>query len=165
MKIAINDLELTFRKCDAEQFKTKWTATLLYAPYELDFEFDESLFFDKKSNEIKIDWKLIEEFVLHIIKNLDLIQSKGISVLEELHKQVFGKEELLKTEGYFQTGGVELKRYRKEEYTTTYYHFAYDVHYFLESRKNFEMDSYHSYQAQFSSHNGLTICGVSRFGS
>jgi hypothetical protein len=169
MKIAINDVELTFNKSGADGNSKVWYSTVHYNQYELDFEFDEVLFFDKKSNETTICWKLIEKFVDNILKNLDLIQSKGSSVLEELHRQVFGLDKLVKTKGYFRIGSIALKKLWNhglviEEDSRIIPYFEYDIYYFLESKEDRLMDPYHSYFAHFSNHNNLTITGVSRFG-
>jgi len=172
MKIVVENKELTFKKIDYSLFAVEkkdsdeWSATLPYKNYELDFEFSESLFIEKETGKINIDWILIEEFVKHIFENIETIQTKGSFVLEELHRQIFGEDELNKSKGYFEVAGICLKDYRKgnNEFQFSRAFFKYSASYFLESRKEILMDPYHSYEAQFSNQNDLTIIGVSRIG-
>lgn len=89
----------------------------MYNGYELDFEFSELLFLQKESSKIIIDWILIEEFVGHILENVEQIQTKGSFVLEELHRQVFGDENLYRAKGEHRILKLlkELDRLTKEE--------------------------------------------------
>ena len=171
MKIVFKNNELIFRKVpdifiNGENRKSDdWSSTILFNDYELDFEFDESIFKYKETEEIDIDWIIVEELVEHILENIEAIQTKGSLVLEELYSQVFGEEHLNKCKGYFKMGGIKLQKYKKIEknpFSKSY--FEYEIHYFLESGIDYLMDPYHSYKAKFSSHNGLTIIGVTRIG-
>ena len=167
MKIEINGEEIVFKKGLAQTEENHvWCATIFYHQHELDFEIEEALVSNSDSGELSIDSKLVSSFVQHVLDNLDSIQSKGASVLTELHKQVFKENELLRTKGYFKAGGIELKNAgnRLGNSPTFIPYFEYDVYYFLESEENFLMDPNHSYYAHFSNHNGLTIAGVSRIG-
>ncbi len=173
MKIVVQNTELDFGKIpelstddSTVMYTDEWSATVLYNDYELDFEFDESSFKEKDSSVVKIDWVLIEEFVEHILENIESIQEKGSFVLEELHRQIFGEDNLNKNKGYFEVAGIKLEDYRKVErkYGFEKSYFKYQIIYLLDSEKGYLMDPYHSYTAKFSSHNGLTIIGVSREG-
>jgi len=172
MQLIINDLEFNFKKSAVKEFDTEWASTVHYNKYELGFTFNESLFLDKQSNTIVIDWELIEEFASHVLQNLETIQLKGSLVLEELYRQVFGEESLFRDKGYFLVGGIELKSFRKKlfeknllgDFPLIRYYFEYEIYYFLESDIHGMLDPYHSYFARFSNHNNLNIIGVSRIG-
>ena len=171
MKIVVKNNELIFRKVpdifiNGENRKSDdWSSTILFNDYELDFEFDESIFKHKQTAEIDIDWLIVEELVEHILENIEAIQTKGSSVLEELFKQVFGEEYLNKCEGYFKVGGIELKKFAKKEKNPFSKSFLeYEIYFFLESKIDYLIDPYHSYTANFSNNNGLTFIGASRIG-
>ena len=86
-------------------------------------------------------------------------------VLEELFRQVFGEEYLYKCKGYFKFGGIKLKSFRKIEKNPFSKSFLeYEIYYLLESKIDYLIDPYHSYTANFSNHNDLTLIGVSRIG-
>lgn len=167
MKIIIQDKELNFNKYPdifingENQTFEEWGATISYNGHELDFEFAESLFLQKETSKIIIDWEIIEEFAKHILENIQSIDTKGASVLEELNRQIFGKEYLQKHKGYFEIGGAKLETYNKISKKP---YFEYEIHFFLESKMDSSMDPYHSYKANFSNHNDLTLIGVARIG-
>jgi hypothetical protein len=167
MKIVIQDKELNFNKYPdifingKTQTFEEWGATISCNGHDLDFEFTETLFLQKETSKVTIDWKIVEEYVKHIIANMQSIQTKGSLVLEELHRQIFGEGYLREHKGYFEMGGAKLETYNKI-FTKPY--FEYEIHFFLESEIQSSMDPYHSYKANFSNHNGLTLIGVSRIG-
>lgn len=121
MKIVVKNKELIFSKVpeifiNGENRKSEeWISTILFNDYELDFQFNESIFKHKETLEIDIDWIILEELIEHILENIEAIQTKGSLVLENLFKQVFGEGYLNKCKGYFKVGGIELKRFSKTE--------------------------------------------------
>ena len=171
MKIVVKNNKLIFSKVPEtfingeNRISEEWTSTTMFNDYELDFEFNETIFKSNETLKIDIDWEIIEELIKHVFENIDVIQTKGASVLENLFQQVFGDEYLEKWKGYFKAGGIQLKKFRKMESNPFFGSFLeYEVYYFLESKIDYLIDPYHSYTVNFSNYNGLTIIGSSRNG-
>ncbi|MBP6430886.1 MAG: hypothetical protein KA319_03885 [Ferruginibacter sp.] len=173
MKILIENTELHFTRGNILQpNSTSWSAAINYLNYdEIDFEFDELLFYDKAKNIVEIDWELIKEFVKQSFEYVNEIQLKSAAVLRELHSQIFGKEHFDKNEAYFEVGGIKLKSFSKFNIdkniygVSARYIFELEVHNFLESKIGALMDPYYSYSSFFINRDDLLIMvGVSRDG-
>ena len=150
MKIVVKNNKLIFSKVPEtfingeNRISEEWTSTTMFNDYELDFEFNETIFKSNETLKINIDWKIIEELIKQKKKNIDVIQTKGTSVLENLFQQVFGDEYLEKWKGYFKAGGIQLKKFRKMESNPFFGSFLeYEVYYFLESKIDYLIDPYH----------------------
>jgi len=137
MKIVVNNIEFSFEKWNEPDSKI-WCSTIYLSKYELDFMFDETLFWINETSELKIDWELIEKFIENILDNIEVIQDKGSLALEKLYG----------TMDFFEIGGIELKKFDAE-------HFEYKTTYFLEPKKHALVNTGLRHYVYFSYNNGI----------
>ncbi len=137
MKIVVNNIEFSFEKWNEPDSKI-WCATIYLSKYELDFMFDETLFWINETSELKIDWKLIEKFIENILDNIEVIQEEGSLALEKLYG----------TMDFFEIGGIKLKKFDAE-------HFEYKTTYFLEPKKHALVNTGLRHYVYFTYNNGI----------
>ena len=137
MKTVVNNIEFSFEKWNELNSKI-WCATIRLSKYELDFIFNETLFWIDETNELKIDWKLIEKFIENVLNNIETIQEKGSEALEKLYG----------TLDFFEIGGIELKKFDEQ-------YFEYKTTYFLEPKKHALVNTGLSHYVYFSYKNDI----------
>lgn len=122
MTTVIDDIEFNFKERYDYDSKV-WESTVYYKNYEIDFILKEEHFLakDKEPN-----LKLINQFINHILGNVDTLQKEGAQALE----QAFGKDY------YFDICGIFLENFNEERIEgIVKYYFDYRILYVLEKKK------------------------------
>lgn len=160
MRIIAENNELIFKRKDSGE----WFSKIPFLSYYLYFTFQDSIFKFQEEN-VEIDWELIGVFVIHILKNVELINSTGIKAIEDFEKIVrSGDPYYIKENGRFEVDGISLIDFQKtvnfdkSNNPHNLYRFKYNVDFFFETENGYNPE--YSYSAQFSNHHSLTIIGV-----
>ncbi|TCI93632.1 hypothetical protein [Tenacibaculum sp. M341] len=82
------DYDVTFKK---EKETNTWSAVKIIDDTEIDFHFDELMFKNCKTNEIKIDWDTIKSHLDLVDDNINIIKTKSLEILNPLYLSVFNK--------------------------------------------------------------------------
>ena len=162
MRISAENNELIFQRKESGE----WFCKTQFLNFVFFFSFKESIFESEDTKNAEVDWKLVEEFVKHIFKNLELINQNGAKAIEEFQKIVHTNDPFYRKEnGDFEVDGVELIDFWKSvehdqnNNQLIRYRYKYNVAFFLENG-DYDSQTRYLYTARFCNHHSLTLIGV-----
>jgi hypothetical protein len=137
----------------------EWSAILPINGLEIEYSFEEAVFKQWNSEEIKVDWELIKQIANTILPQIDTLLQKSNRLLIALHQEIFGNEYIEK-QGYFEFSAIEIAKAD----CAPFYYYEFDLRFWLESHSGFLMDPYFSYFVRFRNitQTMLTVVSVRR---
>ena len=172
MRLKADNYELEFKQSIDHKTNTEkgeWWATSLINNSNCTISFEEQIFKDQKTSDIKINWEFVKEVIGQFMKNIESLISKSINVLIPLHQQIFGNE-YFENDLQFVLEDIEIVKYGVFEIRNStvlpdsdIFDYQIELSFFLEPKTNslLDPDPYFMYYAKFAKLTNTTMTLVS----